>query len=79
LIARKWTYPNRAGRPRLDPETMALIERLARENPACERIRGELRGNLLMDLGERAEEFTVLLPDRGGPFTDVFDHVLGAP
>jgi transposase InsO family protein len=30
--------------------------------------------NLLMDLRERAEEFTVLLRDRGGQFTDAFDH-----
>jgi putative transposase len=32
--------------------------------------------NLLMDLGERADRFTVLLRDRGGQFTDTFDHVL---
>jgi transposase InsO family protein len=29
-----------------------------------------------MDLGERAVEFTVLLRDRGGQFTDAFDAVL---
>ena len=46
LAARKWTYPSSGGRPPLDPETRALIERLARENPlwGYERIRGELRG-----------------------------------
>jgi putative transposase len=171
LTARKWTYPSRPGRPRLDPETGALIGRVARENPSWgyERIRGELRGpgievsrcairrllrrrrrrrrvppapvrgratwrsflqahaatvlacdfahvdcavtlkrlcvffvieletryvhvlgvtadpdgawaaqgarNLLMDLGERAENFKVLLRDRGGQFADVFGHV----
>lgn len=32
--------------------------------------------NLLMDLGKRAEEFTVLLPDRGGQFTDAIDAAL---
>ena len=32
--------------------------------------------NLLMDLGERAEKFKVLLRDRGGQFSDTFDHIL---
>src|SRR6266702_326144 len=32
--------------------------------------------NFLMDLGRSAETLTVLLGDRGGQFTDAFDHVL---
>jgi transposase InsO family protein len=32
--------------------------------------------NFLMDLGERAQDFKVLLRDRGGQFTDAFDAVL---
>jgi putative transposase len=32
--------------------------------------------NLLMDLGERAEQFTVLIRDRAGQFTTAFDAVL---
>jgi putative transposase len=32
--------------------------------------------NLLMDLGERADAFTVLICDRAGQFTDAFDAVL---
>ena len=31
-VTKKWTYPNRSGRPPLDPTIAALIERLAREN-----------------------------------------------
>jgi len=32
--------------------------------------------NLLMDLGERTEQFKVLIRDRAGQFTDAFDAVL---
>ena len=32
LIARKWTYPRRSGRPPVSAEVAALIERLATEN-----------------------------------------------
>lgn len=45
LARRKWTYRRAgAGRPRLVPETVELITRLARENPRWGylRIRGEL-------------------------------------
>jgi putative transposase len=32
LVARKWTYPHRSGRPPVGAEIAALIERLATEN-----------------------------------------------
>ncbi|USX54112.1 integrase [Lentzea sp. HUAS12] len=32
LVAKKWTYPNRSGRPRVDETVVALIERMARKN-----------------------------------------------
>ena len=34
LVAKKWTYPNRTGRPQVDETVVALIERMAREMPA---------------------------------------------
>src|SRR6266702_1064056 len=44
LVARKWTYPHRTGRPPVSAEITMLIERLAAENHSWgyQRIRGEL-------------------------------------
>jgi putative transposase len=33
LVARHWTFPNRTGRPPLDPAVAALVEQMARDNP----------------------------------------------
>jgi putative transposase len=46
LVAKRWTYARRAGRPAIRRETREFVLRLARENPrwGYQRIVGELKG-----------------------------------
>ena len=66
LVARRWTYPNRPGRPPIDDVIAALVQRMARENPSWgyRRVRREA---LIVRVGRDRHRPPPRTPHEHGP------------